>query len=202
MIRATLLWMGLISLAFTTIPALGGIPAPPQSTVTVPAGTRVLIRMIDSVDSSKQQVGYRFTASLETNLQIDNVVVAPRGTTLYGRLENAKSAGRMKGGAELTLELTDIVINGTAYPLLTSTYEVRSEGKGKKTTRRILGGTGLGALVGGIAGGGTGAAIGAVSGAALGTTVAAAKGGKQVSVPSESLLEFQLEQPASLPVPR
>jgi len=60
----------------------------------------------------------------------------------------------------------------------------------------------LGALVGGIAGGGTGAAIGAVSGAALGTTVAAAKGGKQVSVPSESLLEFTLEQPASLPVPR
>jgi hypothetical protein len=202
MIRATLLWMGLISLAFTTIPALGGTPAPPQNTVPVPAGTRVLIRMIDSVDSSKQQVGYRFTASLETNLQVDNVVVAPRGTKLYGRLESAKSAGRMKGGAELTLELTDIVINGTAYPLLTSTYEVRSEGKGKKTTRRILGGTGLGALVGGIAGGGTGAAIGAVSGAALGTTVAAAKGGKQVSVPSESLLEFQLEQPASLPVQR
>jgi hypothetical protein len=202
MIQATLLWMGLISLAFTTIPALGGIPAPPQSTVTVPAGTRVLIRMIDSVDSSKQQVGYRFTASLETNLQVDNVVVAPRGTMLYGRLESAKSAGRMKGGAELTLELTDIVINGTAYPLLTSTYEVRSEGKGKKTTRRILGGTGLGAIVGGIAGGGTGAAIGAVSGAALGTTVAAAKGGKQVSVPSESLLEFRLEQPTSLPAPR
>jgi len=83
MIRATLLWMGLISLAFTTIPALGGIPAPPQSTVTVPAGTRVLIRMIDSVDSSKQQVGYRFTASLETNLQADNVVLARRGTPVY-----------------------------------------------------------------------------------------------------------------------
>jgi hypothetical protein len=202
MIRATLLWMGLISLAFTTIAAMGETPAPQQNTIPVPAGTRVLIRMIDSVDSSKQQVGYRFTASLETNLQVDNVVVAPRGTMLYGRLESAKSAGRMKGGAELTLELTDIVMNGTAYPLLTSTYEVRSEGKGKKTTRRILGGTGLGALVGGIAGGGTGAAIGAVSGAALGTTVSAAKGGKQVSVPSESLLEFTLEQPASLPVQR
>jgi len=168
--------------------------------VTVPAGTRVLIRMADSIDSSKQQAGYRFTASLETNLQVEDVVVAPRGTTVYGRLANAESAGRMSGGANLTLELTDLVINGTAYPLLTSSFEVRSEGKGKKTTRRILGGTGLGAIIGGIAGGGTGAAIGAVAGAAAGTTVAAAKGGKQVSIPSESLLEFVLQQPTALPV--
>lgn len=173
-----------------------------QKRVEVPAGTRLLIRMLDSVDSGKQQVGYRFTAGLETNLQVDDVVVAPGGTTVYGRLANAKKAGNMSGAGELTLELTDIVINGTSYPLLTSAFEVKSEGKGKKTTRRIVGGTGLGALIGGIAGGGTGAAIGAVAGAAAGTTVSAATKGKQVSIPSESLLEFRLEQPASLPVAR
>jgi hypothetical protein len=33
--------------------------------ITVPAGTRILIRMIDSIDSSKQKTGNRFTASLE-----------------------------------------------------------------------------------------------------------------------------------------
>jgi hypothetical protein len=167
-------------------------------TVTVPAGTRILIRMVDAVDSNKQKPGYRFTATLETNLQVEDTVVAPRGTTVYGRLANAKAAGRMAGAGELTLELTDIVIHGTAYPLVTSTYEVRSEGKGKKTTRRIVGGTGLGALIGGIAGGGAGAAIGAVSGAAVGTGASAATEGKQVSIPSESLLEFRLAQPASI----
>ena len=173
-----------------------------QKRVDVPAGTRLLIRMLDSVDSGKQQVGYRFTAGLETNLQVDDVVVAPGGTTVYGRLANAKKAGNMSGAGELTLELTDIVINGTSYPLLTSAFEVKSEGKGKKTTRRIVGGAGLGALIGGIAGGGTGAAIGVLAGAAAGTTVSAATKGKQVSIPSESLLEFRLEQPASLPVAR
>lgn len=175
---------------------------PALSKVAVPAGTRILVRMVDGVDSSKQKVGYRFTANLETNLQVNDTVIAPGGTKVYGRLANAKSAGNISGGAELTLELTDIVINGTAYPLLTSTYEVRSQGQGSKTAKRVVGGTGLGALIGGIAGGGKGAAIGAGAGAVAGTTVSAATKGKQVSVPSESLIEFRLQQPATLPVAR
>src|SRR5215468_4944733 len=173
-----------------------------QSTkrVTIPAGTRILIRTIDSLDSSKQKTGYRFTASLETNLQADDVLVAPRGSTVYGRLAEASSAGRMSGSSQLTLELTDIVINGTAYPLLTSTFEVKGKGEGKKTAGKVLGGTGLGALIGGIAGGGSGAAIGALAGAAGGTALAASKKGEQLQIPSESLLEFRLEQPVSLPI--
>ena len=168
-------------------------------TINVPAGTRILIRTIDPIDSSKQQAGYRFTASLETNLQVDNVVVAPRGTMVYGRLASAESAGRMSGSSELTLELTDIMINGTAYPLLTSTYEVKGQGEGKTTAKKVVGGAGLGALIGGIAGGGKGAGIGALAGAGAGTAVAASKKGQQLTIPSESLLEFRLQQPAPLP---
>jgi len=168
--------------------------------VTIPAGTRILIRMIDSIDTTKQKTGYRFTASLETNLQEENVVVAPRGTTVYGRLAQASSAGKMSGSSQLTLELTDIVINGTAYPLLTSTYEIKGKGEGKKTAGKIIGGAGLGALIGGIAGGGTGAAIGVLAGAAGGTALAASKKGEQLQIPSESLLEFRVEQPVKLPV--
>jgi hypothetical protein len=192
-VRTVALVVGLVSLSALTTA---------QQKVTIPAGTRLLVRMVDSVDSSKQKTGYRFTADLETNLQVDDMVVAPRGTPVYGRLVFAKEAGRMSGGGELELELTDIVINGTAYPIVTKGAVMRSEGKGEKTAGRIVGGTGLGALIGGIAGGGAGAAIGAVSGAALGTTVSAATEGKQVSVPSESLLEFRLEQSAMLPAPQ
>jgi hypothetical protein len=179
-----------------------GVSATGQNTqrVTVPAGMRLLIRTIDPIDSSKQKAGYRFTASLETNLQAEDTVVAPRGSTVYGRLAGASSAGRMSGSSQLTLELTDIVINGTAYPLLTSTFEVKGKGEGKKTAGKVLGGTGLGALIGGLAGGGTGAAIGALAGAAGGTAVAASKKGEQLQIPSESLLEFRLEQPVSLPI--
>ena len=168
--------------------------------ITVPAGTRILIRMVDSIDSTKQKKGDRFTATLETNLQAEDTVVAQRGTKLYGRLAEASSAGRMSGSSELTLELTDIVIDGTAHPLLTSTYEVKGKGEGGSTAKKVVGGAGLGALIGGIAGGGKGAGIGAAAGAAGGTAIAASKKGQQLQIPSETLLEFRLQQPVSLPV--
>jgi hypothetical protein len=117
-------------------------------------------------------------------------------------LVTAKSAGRFKGSSQLTLELTDIVINGNASPIMTTVFEVKGSGEGKKTTRKVAGGAGLGAIIGGIAGGGSGLAIGAVSGAAAGTAVAGSKKGEQLLLPSESLLEFRLAQPASLPVAR
>lgn len=187
----------------TVYPVTSGIAAAQsRNRVTVPAGTRILIRMIDAVDSSKQKSGYRFTASLETNLQADDMVAAARGTTVYGRLAQASSAGRMKGSSQLTLELTDIVINGTPYPLLTSTYEIKGKGEGPETAKKVVGGAGLGALIGGIAGGGTGALIGLGAGVVGGTAISASKKGEQLVIPSESLLEFRLEQPVSLPVSR
>jgi len=192
----------LILCAATLIAGLATTAPSPQNRVTVPAGTRILIRTIDSIDTTKQKAGYRFTASLETNLQVDNRVVASRGTTVYGQLVSASSAGRMSGSSELTLQLTDIVINGTSYPLVTNDYSIRGSGEGSKTAKKVVGGAGLGALIGGIAGGGKGAGIGALAGAGAGTAVAATKKGEQLSIPSESLLEFRLQQPAPLPVAR
>jgi hypothetical protein len=194
-VRAATLLVGLA-------PAMATLTAAAQYKVTVPAGTRILIRTIDSIDSSQQKAGYRFTASLETSLQADNMTVAPRGTRVYGVLSSASSAGRMKGSSELGLELTDIVINGTSYPLLTSSYEIAGKGEGGNTAKKVIGGAGLGALIGGIAGGGKGAGIGALIGGGAGTAVASSKKGQQLSIPSESLLEFRLAQPVDLPAAR
>src|SRR5438270_4998774 len=73
-------------------------PAPRSvSGVTVPAGTSLLVRMIDSVDSDKNHVGDRFRASLEQDLTVDGVVVATRGADVYGRLAEAKEAGHFEG---------------------------------------------------------------------------------------------------------
>jgi hypothetical protein len=171
-------------------------PVPQKKMIAVPAGTTILVRMLDTVDSSKNSAGSRFTATLETNLVVNGSVVVPKGNTVYGRLAAAKQAGRATGSSELHLELTDIVVGGTAYPVLTSDYEVKGSGSGKRSAKRLLGGAGLGAVIGGVAGNaGKGAAIGAT----VGAVGAVAQKGKSVNVPSETLLEFRLQQPASLP---
>jgi hypothetical protein len=166
--------------------------------VTVPAGTRLLVRMIDGVDSSKNHVGDRFHASMETDLVVGDTVVARKGTDLYGRLAEAKQAGHMAGSSELKLELTDIVINGQSYPLITGDYEAKGKGRGGNTAEKVGGGAALGAIIGAIAGGGKGAAIGAGVGAGAGGAVQVMTRGEQVRVPSETLLEFRLEQPVTL----
>ena len=96
------------------------------------------MRTVDSIDSSAQRSVYRFTASLETDLRAGKTAVAPRGTMLHGHPIYASSAGRFAGNSELTIELTDIMIDGTAYPLVTSTYE-KASGEGKHTARDMVG---------------------------------------------------------------
>jgi hypothetical protein len=156
----------------------------------------MLVRMIDSVDSKKNNVGDVFHASLETDLVVNDVVVARKGTDVYGRLAEAKGAGHYAGSSELQLELTRLVIDGKDYPLVSSDYTLKGKGRGGDTAKKVGGGAVLGAIIGGIAGGGSGAAIGAGVGSAAGAGVQTLTRGQQVKVPSETLLEFRLQQPA------
>jgi hypothetical protein len=166
----------------------------------IPAGQSLLVRMIDGVDSSKNQVGDIFHASLETDLNVNNVVVARKGTDVYGRLANAKEAGHISGSSELMLELTRMVIDGKDYPVVSSDYTLKGKGRGTNTAEKVGGGAALGAIIGAIAGGGKGAAIGAGVGAGAGGAVQVLTRGQQVKVPSETLLEFRLQQPVTVAV--
>src|SRR5262245_23110971 len=74
-----------------------------QPRVTIPAGTRLLVRTTDEINSDSSRPGSRFTGTLETNLVLDDKTVAPRGTTVHGRLVEASSAGRTSGRSRLTL---------------------------------------------------------------------------------------------------
>jgi hypothetical protein len=152
--------------------------------------------MIDGVDSSKNHVGDIFHASLETDLTVNNALVARKGTDVYGRLAEAKEAGHIRGSSELQLELTRMVIDGHDYPLVSSDYTLQGKGRGSNTAKKVGGGAVLGAIIGAVAGGGEGAAIGAGVGAGAGGAVQVLTRGQQVKVPSETLLEFRLQQPA------
>src|SRR2546427_6161481 len=186
------------ALAPAAAPASAPASAPAGGDVTILAGESLLVRMIDGVDSSKNHVGDVFHASLETDLTVGNSVVARKGTDVYGRLAEAKEAGHIAGSAELQLELTRIVIDGKDYPVVSSDYTLQGNGRASNTAKKVGGGAVAGAIIGAIAGGGKGAAIGAGVGSAAGAGVQVFTRGQQVKVPSETLLEFRLQQPVTV----
>ena len=177
-------------------------PAPANSyaggDVSVPAGQSILVRMIDGVDSSKNHVGDLFHASLETDLNVNGVLVARKGTDVYGRLASSDKGGTFSGKSELQLELTRLVIDGRDYPVVSSDYNVQGKSQGSSTAKKVGGGAVAGAIIGAIAGGGKGAAIGAAAGGGAGAGVQILTKGDRVKVPSETLLEFRLQQPVMI----
>jgi hypothetical protein len=186
------------SVSFGPIPAPVQPPASAPQQVMVPAGSILLVRMVDGLDTKTAYSGQLFTATLSTNLAANGYVAAPSGTTVYGEVVEAKSAGRIRGASQLKLQLTQIIIGGNAIPIITDVFDSQ---KGKSSTHRslfrTLGGAGLGAAIGAIAGNaGVGAAIGGVAGG-VGSVV---QRGDQIEIPIEAQLEFHLTQPVTLPV--
>lgn len=174
----------------------------PRAHVTIPAGTQISVRTIDAIDSAKNQVGDRFQASLEEPLRVDAEVVVPKGADVYGRLAESKKSGTFSGRSELQLELTGIVVNGRNVPVVTGEYELTGKSRGASTAKRTVGGAAVGSIIGAIAGGGKGAAIGAAAGGGLGAGSEIITKGDQVKVPSETLLDFTLQQDVSIAVYR
>jgi hypothetical protein len=170
-----------------------------SSSVTISAGTRISVRTIDSIDSATNRVGYRFEASLEEPLSVDGKVVVPKGADVYGRLDESKETGTFAGRSELKLELTGIVVDGQTVPLVTGEYEVSGKSKGESTAKRTVGGAAIGSIIGALAGGGKGAAIGAGTGAGVGAASEIITKGDQVKIPSETLLDFTLQQSVTIP---
>jgi len=175
-------------------------PAPAARKVTVPAGTPIRIQMMDSVDSATNHVGEKFLASLQAPLVVNDEVIVPKGTDIYVRLTEARTAGKLSGQSELRLELDQLKFQGKSYTLNSSTYQQTGESRGKDTVKKTAIGAALGTAIGVIAGGRKGAAIGAGVGAGSGTAVQVLTKGKQVQVPSETKLDFELEQPVEISI--
>jgi len=167
--------------------------------VTIPAGTLISVRTIDSIDSTRSLPGDRFRASLAEPFMLEGNVVVEKDALVFGRLTQSKESGTFTGRSQIRLELTGIVVNGKMVPVVTGDYEVTGKSRGASTAKRTVGGAALGAIIGAVADGGQGAAIGAGVGAGAGAGSELITRGDQVKVPSETLIEFTLQQEVSIP---
>jgi len=178
-------------------PAQSSQPLP--STLTVPAGTVLIIRTTDVLSTDHNQVGDQFTATLEQPLVVNGWVVARRGQTIIGKVKDVRKAGRIKGTSELGVELTDItVVDGRQLPILTELWK-GSGGTSHGQDAATIGTTsGVGALIGAAADWGTGAAIGAGAGAVAGIGAVLLTRGHPTVVPPETQLSFRLVDPVKI----
>jgi hypothetical protein len=181
-----------------TVGASSSPLAAPTSSVTIPAGTVVTVRMIDSIDSSRNHPGEEFHASLDSPVVVGDRVVFPKGSEATIRLVNAGQAGTVRGSSSLQLQLVSVTANGKVYPVESADYELHGGSKGKRTAEATGAGAIVGGLIGAIAGGRKGAAIGAGAGAGTGAAASAITKGQVVRVPSETKLDFRLRSAVSV----
>jgi hypothetical protein len=173
-------------------------PAAPRS-ITLDAGTPLTVRTTSTISTKSHKAGDTFAASLEEPLAEGNMVIAPKGSSVVGRIVESDPGGRVSGVAHITVALDSIeTADGQTVSLDTNPLRIEARSTATKDAAKVGIATGIGAAIGAIAGGGKGAGIGAATGAGAGTGVVLATRGDAAEIASESVLDFQLTSPVTI----
>lgn len=173
-------------------------PAPTPHTVTLNAGLLLPVRLVDSLSSDRNQIGDRFSASLDRELVVEGFVIAERGARVEGQLVAVDRGTKTKGNALLSLEVTAILTSDNQYVRVqTDAFNKLSEPNHTTDAEKIGGGAVVGAIIGAVAGGGKGAAIGAgVGGGAGAGDVLLTR--KPATLASETRISFRMRAPVTI----
>jgi hypothetical protein len=170
--------------------ASASLPAP---ALTLPRGTRLQVRLNQTINVKHVESGDRFTGSLAEPVVEGNVVAVPAGSAATGEVLVAHKRGLFKGRSMMALTLTRLDVNGTTYRVDTSSLSRSKKGKGRRSAAFIGGGAGMGMLIGGVATGGVGLLVGGLAGGGAGALGAAFTGNRDLSIPAESVVTFRLQ---------
>lgn len=168
-------------------------PVAPEP-IVVPAGTRIRVRLGQTLSTKQSQTGDPFSGVVVDPVRVKGQTVIRAGARATGTVAESKGLGKFKGQAVLAIRLDSVSADGRTYQVRTSHVERVEKGKGKRSAVMTGGGAGLGALIGGLAGGGKGALIGGLVGGGGGAAGSAFTGNKDLVIPAESILTFDLER--------
>ncbi len=166
-----------------------------------PAGTELVVRTVETIDSRNAGADQAFSAIVER--EVTNTagrVIVPEGSSAQLMIRQMSSGGAT-GSPEMALDVQSITVAGRRYLVSTSDVSLESGtgiGRNTRTARAIGGGAALGTIIGAIAGGAKGAAIGGMAGAAGGAGAQVLTRGRDVRVPAETVLTFRLDRPVTL----
>lgn len=182
-----------------SVPAPAPPPPPPApKKITIDQGTQLTVRLVDGINSEKNEAGQTFHATLNTPLAVNGEQVIPAGSDVTGHIAQLQSAGKFAGQSLVVLQLNSITASGQTYNIQTDQYRKEGSSRGKNTAEKVGAGAVVGAVLGGIFGGGKGAAIGSAAGAGVGGGVQAASKSQQIDLPPETVLNFTLQAPVTV----
>ena len=176
-------------------------PAPPAvpefREVTIPAGTSLSVTLLSAVASNTSKVEDPIKGSISKAVTISGVTALPVGTQILGSVTEAGESGRVKGKAAVAFRFDRLVVNGETVRVQTANVQRVAAADTKSDVKKGGLGAGAGAIVGGAIGGGKGAAVGAVAGGA--GAVLATKG-KEVEIPSGTVVSVLVQDPITVRV--
>jgi hypothetical protein len=155
--------------------------------VTVPAGTKLMVKLEKSVNTQANPKGSTITGFLDLDLTVNGVVVAPKGSKLYGKVTES-DGGRVVGKPIIAIQYTDLVVGNQQVPIVTD--PIGAEGERSGAIKKVA----AGALIGGAIDGGQGAGTGAL----IGAGVAVMAGGRHIQIAAGTLAEVFLKQPLTV----
>lgn len=157
----------------------------------VPAGTTLTVRTTEPLYADYAHPGMTLIGIVDDPVYVGGRIVVPRGARATLEVVGVKQSSNMKGRDRIMLKVQSLHVHGASYPVAASYAELRGPSEGKKAAKKIAGGAGIGAAIGGLIGGGSGAALGALAGGGTGAAVTGS-GKKHLSIPAETLIQFQL----------
>jgi hypothetical protein len=182
--------------------ATSASPGAVVQSVVIPTGTQISVRTDETIDSSKDALGRLYAAKIQQDV-VDSTgnVGIPAGTPAKLQVVDLSQGNANQGSKtsskNLALDLYSVILNGKEYRVDSSSVAANGSagfGLNKRTAEYTGGGAGLGALMGAVFGGGMGAGVGTLAGGALGGLTQFMTRGRQVTVPAESVLTFQVDQ--------
>jgi hypothetical protein len=137
-----------------------------------PAGTELVVRTVETIDSRRVGADQSFAAIVEHQISdASGRVIIPARSSVQLVIRQLQSAGT-RGGPDMVLDVQSITVDGRRYAVGTVAAAIASDHKG--------------------------AAIGLLIGAADGAATQMLTKGRDVKVPADTVLRFLLDKPVTL----
>lgn len=173
---------------------------PEPELVTVPPGTVVTVRLLDTASSHASAPGETVRAAVVEPVTAGETVAIPAGATAIGRVEDAH-VPKIGGRARLRIDFLSLELpSGESVPV-SGSFSAVGKSEAGKDAAAIAGGAVAGAILGHqVEGDDEGKVVGGVVGGGVGSAIAHRTKGKAVVFPAGTVVDLRLDVPITVEV--